>query len=287
MKKRISVYEGEEITLSTMHRKELYLAPACTKILGANLFIPGKNINTDLLGTFSGEIERQKNQKESALEKCYLGLEISGGMLGIANEGSFGPHPYIPFIPSSLETLVFIDKRKGLKIFENMRFNKTNYQQQIVSFSDDLTPFLKSVLFPSHGLIVKPNIWDDKSILFKGVQDFLELKKSVEICCSHSSDNRAHIETDMRAHMNPTRGLNIRKVGIRLFRALASLCPACDSPGWRKTEMKKGRPCGSCDFPSELPIAHLWTCPSCCYTAEEALIFNGYTDPAFCQICNP
>jgi hypothetical protein len=288
MKKLSSPYQGQLIALATMHKKELYLNPACEKILGASLLTFDDKLNTDLLGTFSGEIERKGNQKEIALEKCKLGLDMSGLPLGIANEGSFGPHPYIPFIPSSCETLVFVDSRRNLKIFETSIFKKTNFQHTICNPFDDLTHFLNSSLFPSHGLIIRPNVWKDKTVLFKGVQDFIQLQKSITICCQNSIDDRAHLATDMRAHMNPTRGLNIRKLGIRLFRRLTRLCPICHAPGWGRTNIKKGRPCSICEYPSELPISYVWSCSSCSHQEEEPFPdVPKFADPGYCSMCNP
>lgn len=283
-----SLYMGKQIALATMHKKEVYLKDACEKILGASLVTFDEKINTDLLGTFSGEIERKSTQKETVLQKCHLGLDISGLPLGIANEGSFGPHPYIPFIAFSLEILVFVDRIRCLEVFETMMFTKTNYRHTTCYSSDDLTEFLNYSLFPSHALIVKPTICKDKTIVFKGIQDFIELKKNIDICCQNSSDNRAHLETDMRAHKNPTRGLNIRKLGIRLFRRLTRLCPGCQSPGWSRINIKKGRPCLICEHPSELPISYIWSCSACSHQEEEPLPnAPSYTDPTYCNICNP
>ena len=37
-------------------------------------------------------------------------LEIGGLALGLASEGSYGPHPVVPFVPSGLELLVLVDE---------------------------------------------------------------------------------------------------------------------------------------------------------------------------------
>lgn len=288
MKKSNSIYAEKNILLTTMHRKELYLEAACKKILGASLLTLDGKIDTDALGTFSGEIERKGTQKEVVLKKCKLGLERSDFTLGIANEGSFGPHPQIPFIPASFETLVFVDKVRQIEIFETMLFKETNYRHATYNASDDLTDFLKLSLFPSHGLIVKPNICSDKTVLFKGIQNIIELKKAINFCIKYSTDNQVHIETDMRAHMNPTRGVNLRKLGIRLFRRLSRLCPCCQSPGWGITSLKKGRPCLLCHYPTELPTNYIWSCVQCPHQKEQ-LFPNGmsYSDPTYCKLCNP
>ncbi|MEI8300538.1 MAG: DUF6671 family protein [Chlamydiota bacterium] len=288
MKKPDSVYIGKKILLTTMHKKELYLKAPCEKILGASLSISDESINTDALGTFSGEIERKGNQKETVLKKCFLGLKGSGFTLGVANEGSFGPHPQIPFIASSLETLVFVDTTRKVEIFETMLFKETNYRHTTCTNLDDLTNFFKYALFPSHGLIIRPNLCNDKTILFKGIQDITKLKESISLCAKHSDDKLAHIETDMRAHMNPTRGLNLKKLGIRLFRRLSRLCPLCHTPGWGITDLKKGRPCLICQCPTELASSYIWTCIQCPYQKEQRFPeCLHYANPSYCNVCNP
>jgi len=288
MKNYSSFYKGKEIALATMHHKELYLSSSCKKILGASLYPLNETINTDLLGTFSSEIERKGSQKETALKKCHMGLELSGLLLSLASEGSFGPHPHIPFLSTSLETLVFVDKINQIEIFQSKRFTTTNYAQITCSNACDITEFLKRCKFPSHGLIIRPNIWDDKTILFKGIQDILDLKKHLSFCCSASLDGKAHIETDMRAHMNPTRGFTICKLGILLFRRLTRLCPSCSSPGWDRTDIKKGKPCLLCNYPSALPVSYVWSCSKCPHTEEQPIKNeSAFAPPEYCDMCNP
>ncbi len=288
MKKSTSLYQGERIAFATMHRKEFYLQGACKKILGASLQGLGGLLNTDLLGTFSGEIERPGSQKETVLKKCLLGLEQSGQEYGIASEGSFGPDSLIPFFNSSVETIVFIDKKRNFQLLESARFLKTNYAYQIISTSQDYSEFLKGALFPSHGLIVRPNVWEDKTIVFKGIQTFDVLKKSISICCTQSADGNAFIQTDMRAHMNPTRAFNLLKLGIRLFRKLGRLCPSCHSPGWGPSRKVTGRPCRVCLYPTLEPRSSLWSCSCCSFVEEKPLHDSNLKgDPRYCPCCNP
>ena len=282
----VSLYSGEKICLASMHKKENYLAPACKKILGAVLEELGPKINTDLLGTFSGEIDRAMGQKETALKKCRLGLEISGLKIGVASEGSFSSN----FLGGvfSTETVVFVDKGRGIEISETMSFRETNFQGTTLREMDSIHDFLKSVMFPSHALIARPNIWEDKSIVFKGIQDIAQLKKAFLCCLQNSPDRSVYLETDMRAHMNPTRGLTIRKLGIRLFRRLSRQCPICEAPGWGVTEINFGRECASCLLPTRFPLSRKWLCCSCFYEANHPVWdAKVRVDPRFCEYCNP
>jgi hypothetical protein len=288
MKTISSIYNGQQIMLATMHAKEQYLEAACRKILGAELVTCKGNLNTDQLGTFSGEVERKGTQKEVVVQKCKLGMNISKIPLGLANEGSFGPHPLIPFAAASYETMVFIDQKRNIQVFETKFFSSTNYNYKIASIEDDVSDFLKNSIFPSHGVIVRPNIWNDKSIIFKGIQDYENLQKAIIASAHYSCDKLVRLETDMRAHMNPTRGRNIRKLGILLFRRLTCLCPSCKAPGWGKTDILRGRLCQLCQCPTDLPISYVWSCPLCPYREEKPFSASiEYTDPQYCALCNP
>ncbi len=86
-----SVYAGRRVCLTTLHGKERVLARPFFHGLGAELVVCG--CDTDQLGTFSGEIERAADPLSTCVRKAALGLEASGLRLGLASEGSFGPHP--------------------------------------------------------------------------------------------------------------------------------------------------------------------------------------------------
>ena len=286
MKSADSPYRGQQIAFATMHKKERALLPFCQKILGADLVSCEKSLNTDLLGTFSGEIERKSGQREVLLEKCHLGIELSGFSLGLASEGSFGSHPAF-FLPSSYEMLAFVDQKREIEVVESRLFLHTNFAHKKCKNNEDLKEFLKIAKFPSHGLIVRPNLWEDKSVVFKGIQDFQELLQAIRICAKRSQDEVAHIETDMRAHMNPTRLFTIQKLGIRLFRRLARLCPACGTPGWPKSSVLRGLPCSFCYSETDLAKAHIWSCVKCSYAEQKNIQDRVYADPRYCSFCNP
>ena len=65
-------YRGKQAVLATKHGKEAALRrPICTA-LGMHLTVP-LDFDTDKLGTFSGEIERVRSAKDSAIRKARLG----------------------------------------------------------------------------------------------------------------------------------------------------------------------------------------------------------------------
>jgi hypothetical protein len=90
-------YSGCSAVLSTMHGKELAIGPPYHNIL--NVSVQTSNtIDTDRLGTFTGEIEREGTPLETMRKKVRIGMEHLGLPYGIASEGSFGPYVHFPFI---------------------------------------------------------------------------------------------------------------------------------------------------------------------------------------------
>jgi len=106
-------YAGRIASLGTKHDKERAVERAFRFALGLDVMVPA-DLDTDLLGTFSGEVPRTGTALEVCERKARLAMTSAGLPLGIANEGSFGPHPYIPFIPAGLEVMTFIDDGRGL-----------------------------------------------------------------------------------------------------------------------------------------------------------------------------
>jgi len=108
-----------------MHGKERAVAPAFGPIVGLNV-VATAGVDTDVLGTFSGETLRRGTMLETAVAKARLGVEATGLRLAIASEGSFGPHPQIFFMPAGIELLVLVDVDQGLVIHETMLLENTN-----------------------------------------------------------------------------------------------------------------------------------------------------------------
>jgi hypothetical protein len=96
------------------------------------------------------------------------------------------------------------------------------------------------------------------------------------------------LETDMRAHMNPTRMTAIRALAGRLAARLAALCPDCGAPGWGQVDLLRGLPCSSCNQPTQGVMAIIDGC-TVCQHRETRPRPDGVTaaSPASCDWCNP
>jgi hypothetical protein len=172
--------------------------------LGLEIIFP-PDLDTDRFGAFSGEITRPGTMDEVLEAKARAGMAASRLSIGIASEGSYGPHPQIPFITSGLEKLILIDSDTDLVVIEE-RFDPTPVSQAwVVCSGSEVKSRLAGIGFPEQGLIVKPQDAEDLTLLKKGIIDVASLENAVDELIAHSPAGRAIIETEMRAHLNPRR----------------------------------------------------------------------------------
>jgi len=135
-------------------------SPRCTARSGLGAELRLHRTDTDQLGTFSGEVERPGDAITTCRAKAELGLEATGQTLGLASEGSFGPHPAIPFLAVGQEVLVLIDRERRLTVVEQRLEPRTTFASRSLRLteldSEPMQRWLALVRFPSHGLIVRP-----------------------------------------------------------------------------------------------------------------------------------
>ena len=56
--------------------------------------------------------------------------------------------------------------------------------------------------------------------VYKGLATEQELAAALQACAAMSGDGCAHLETDLRAHMNPQRMASVAMVGLELVKRL-------------------------------------------------------------------
>ena len=283
-----SAYAGSCFILTTKHAKSIAIAPPFWEKLEASVL--EYVVDTDALGTFSGEVEREGNALECARRKCEWSLERLGDKVefALASEGSFGPHPFIPFLPCDHEILYFIDRRHGFHLHMSHLSEKTNYRTEAVGSLDALQKLAEDAQFPSHALILRPNGRETKAPLFKGVDTQLELEAAFRECMKNASDGKVWVETDMRAQFNPSRMEVIGELTAKLADRLATHCPKCSTPGWGKVRVEKGLKCNWCGSETELVKSEIFGCVKCDYE-ETSGRADGLThsEPGNCGYCNP
>ncbi len=279
-----SLFKNRKLVIATKHQKEKVIAPLLEKNLGVNCFAM-EGFDTDTLGTFTGEIERELDTISTLRKKCLLAMEASNCDLGVASEGSFGAHPSIFFASSDDEFLILIDKKNNLEIIARELSMETNFNGKEIKTEKELFDFAKNVKFPTHGLVLRKSEKDFTQII-KGIIDSAVLKQSFEKLLGES--NSVYVETDMRAMYNPTRMTVIENATKKLVDKLNSCCPQCNIPGFGVTEVKKGLECSSCGSPTNSILSFIYSCQKCNFTKEEMYPHkNTFEDPMYCDYCNP
>ncbi|MFM7229712.1 MAG: DUF6671 family protein [Cyanobacteriota bacterium] len=285
------MFQGRCIALASRHGKDKVLARPLQAGLGLTLQL-ATAFDTDSLGTFSGERERPADAATTCRRKAEAAMAELDLDLGIASEGSFGPHPAVPLLAVGHEWLTLVDARQGLVVCEQLAHTATNFSQRRAASIADLDSWLRQVGFPHHGLIVRPSRpGHDRAptpALTKGIVSTEALALAIEQALPHADDGLALVETDMRAHLNPTRMASLRRLAFRLVRRLRSTCPACGAPGWGLVATVAGLPCDWCGTPTELVAHERHGCVACDHVLQQPRR-DGLraADPGQCPRCNP
>lgn len=278
------MFEGRKLLIATKHKKEKVIAPILEKTLGVKCFVV-TDLDTDELGTFTGEIERKHDPLITARNKCLMAMELTNTDLAVASEGSFGPHPTLSFVPADDEFLLFIDKKNDLEIVVRELSTETNFNVAEIKTEIELNEFSTNANFPSHGLILRKSK-DDFRNMVKGINNVEQLNHTFYNLIAEFG--KAFIETDMRAMYNPTRMKVIEQAAIKLAEKINSLCPFCKMPGYGITDSKQGLPCEICNFPTRSTLSHIYTCKKCSFTNTKHYPNDKKTEnPMHCDICNP
>ncbi|MFM2044591.1 MAG: hypothetical protein RLY86_3167 [Pseudomonadota bacterium] len=275
---------GRRVALGTLHGKERAIAPPLHRRLGLQVGVVA--IDTDALGTFTGEVERPGSPREVVLRKARLAAAAAGLPLGLASEGSFGPHPALPWIPAGEEWLALVDLDSGREMAVRCLTLRTTHGQAVGRSMGEIADFLARARFPTHGVIVRPH--SAAGPVVKGITDAEILARAMAAAVASSPDGLAMVESDLRAHMNPTRMGEIRRLAAILAKRLATPCPACGAAGFGPDKPVTGLPCGWCGTPTEIALGDGWACGACGHVEIRPRPHQPETaDPGHCPVCNP
>jgi hypothetical protein len=280
-----SMYKGSRLFIATKHEKERVMSPILERELGVQCFI-SSGFDTDILGTFSGEIERKDTPMETARKKCLLGIEKTGADLVIANEGSFGPHPNVPFLLINEEIIYWMDAKRGLEFHVKRLSDASMARSQKLNSIAEMRFFLDEVQFPGQGVILIGNGQGKRDIL-KNLRNLCDLE-SAFVHLQDSGVEEILIETDLRAMFNPTRMVEIGKATEFFVSEFGQTCHRCGYPGFVVTEVLRGLPCALCGLPTQSVKEEKRTCRNCAYKElSPAPGGKDQEDPMYCSFCNP
>ena len=269
--------DGASAAIATMHGKETAIAPALTPLGLQCALLEG--LDTDRFGTFSGTVPRAGTMLDAARAKTRAAFARCDADFVIASEGAFGPHPAAPLLPGGRELIVFTHRETGVEIVETLTTFETNYVRLDFGPSADLEDFLARAGFPEHGLLAWPVGAED------GAPRVLESQAGLDAALG---DGLARLETDMRAHRNPTRMGEIARLAERLAARLSAACPKCNRPGFGVVEREPGLPCSYCGTPTLAIARERCACSWCGHEAVRGRADGRQTaDPADCPVCNP
>ena len=277
---KTSYFKNKTCLIVTKHQKEQVIAPVLKKILELNC-INNPIIDTDSLGTFTGEIERLKNPLETVKDKCLLGARQPNIDFVVANEGSFGSHPLIPFVKVDEEYICIYDMKEQDFIVEKMIFFETNFSTELVTDLDQLDAVLLKLNFPSHGIILRA-----KDQFIKNIKDPILIKKNVKALLDKYG--QCNIDSDMRAMNNPTRMACISQLTLKLTNTLLSQCNQCGWHGFSVSREVAGFKCSLCYKPTKSILYQLYKCKKCAFELKKMFPHKKeLEDPTYCDWCNP
>ena len=177
-----SRFAGAVAALGTRHGKERVIGPTLDAELGIRVEV-AKDLDTDRFGTFTREIPRPGTALEAARSKARAAIEAHGGArFGLSSEGSFGPHPSVPFFPGGIEIVLLVDGETGLELTGLDVTVETNFASTCASSVDEARAFAARASFPSHGLIViaAPKEKPEPALgMTKGIVDRTYLEQAV------------------------------------------------------------------------------------------------------------
>ena len=277
------MFANRKAIFATKHAKEQVVAPIFKNELRVIVEIP-KHYDTDLFGTFSGEIERVDTALKTCVLKAKDAAKKFGYDLAIASEGSFGPHPSLYFVPGNIEFICLVDLKNNIEIIESVLSDKTNYKHFDFSKNVSYEKFLADVYFPSHALILRD--LSTNTIIKKAIHDKEVLKDLVGK--SFKQSLKLRLETDMRAMYNPMRMKVIEEATQKLVNRAKTKCPKCEAPGFGLVETEGKLLCEYCHLPTNIykHISH--NCIKCDYKEifprKDGLKFVSMQH---CPYCNP
>ncbi|MCL5113298.1 MAG: hypothetical protein M1554_02340 [Patescibacteria group bacterium] len=278
-----SYFKNRTAVIANKHGKERVIAPILEKALGLKIIVP-EEIDTDQFGTFTLDIPRKGSQLEVARNKALEGIRLTGLDIGIASEGTFSPYG---LTNADTEIVLLYDLKNNWEFVGGSKSLLTNIAETYVNTVNEALLFAKQVGFPKHGLVVRKNKNDTK-YMKKGITNKAELKETVGKILQLPFNNKAFLETDMRAHLNPTRMDVIQAATLDLVQTIKRRCMECGTPGMQYIRSNPGLVCSSCGLKTDNTLSITYECQSCQATKDELYPYGiKVCDPANCQWCNP
>lgn len=279
-------YAGSRIGLATIHAKERAIAPPFRRVIDAKVLV-APDLDTDKLGTFSGEVPRPDALVETSLLKAELVFRTMDVDCAIASEGSYGPiGGRLPLNAGGLEIMAFVDRKRGIRMVETLTTHRTNWRLMTFEAGDpSVAQAVKSLGFPKYGVFVICGEVGGHAI--KDFKSLDEVVAAVDCQARRAEDGKALVVADMRAHRNPTRMKVLRALAWKLARRLSTLCPKCGTPGFGHVLSPRGLPCEGCGEPTHWIDFEIDGCSCCGHAVARPRKDGRRTAPRlYCKACH-
>lgn len=266
--------------LATKHGKEAQVGPALAQ-LGWELSVAA--VDTDRLGTFSGLVPRQLSPLEAARRKALMAAEVEPHAHWlVATEGSVETVAF--GLVRDLELVVAVEASSGLLVVGRASSFDLHAVGELLepgTSEAQVLAICERADLPHHRLIAA----DEPRRRAIG-----NLAETEEVLAAwrelSAGGGSVHLETDLRAHLCPSRQATIAAAAGDLAARLANPCPACRRPGYGPEDAERGLPCRSCGRPTDEVVAYRLACASCAHGERRGVELDG-ADPASCLSCNP
>jgi len=282
-------YRGQTLWFATQHGKTSLVEKPFSEIAG--IHVRTRTADTDALGTFTGEIDRPGDALDTVVQKARLALG-SATDLGLASEGSFFAHPFLPFVPTGIEMLAFIDAGREIIAVGRTGLRPTNWSHlDLAADGPSLVDpqWLTQIGFGDHSVCVigLDALGSICGVPAKGIDEEASLDAAVVELARLQDVRTIRLMTDMRAHTNPTRQAVITDLATSLAIRLTRGCPECAQAGWARIGVVSGIPCSWCATPTECAKEWVFGCVACDHTLTRPAPGPASVDPGQCPHCNP
>lgn len=280
-------FSSKRAALATRHGKERIFAPAFASI-GVDVVVA--DVDTDIFGTFAGEVERIGSATETVERKARAAATSTALPIGLASEGSIGPHPFTPYVLMDTELVAWVDVRSEHLLIERATAISLVPPTEHVTDESDVDELPIVTGFPDQAAIVVVESTEtvDRRVVAKAITSADDLRRAIDRARSEIDapvSDRVLVEPDLRAHLCPDRRTVIAAAVERLVARLKVPCPNCGAPGFGPIATIPGLRCGLCDLPTTMPAGDRLGCRRCGH--EDTAPRSGVADPTHCDRCNP
>lgn len=277
------------VGLITKHHKRQYIQASLSAALDWQI-LELSDFDTDLLGTFSGEVERIESPESCAIQKAQRALAFEDVSLGLGSEGSFSPDQW-GMMTINQELLACVDRNNKVLAI-GIASQPVHVENCLVKVSElaakdtEIESFIASL--PSGQGVIIAELDEEKQVIKakKGLTDSQQIHSALAEIAANPSGSLLELSYDLRAMQCPQRQQTIAAAATDLAGRLKALCPQCQSPNFVAKRTVSGLPCELCHQPTGQTIANINHCDHCGFEQQEA-VAHASASAVHCPFCNP